>query len=280
VIGLLLPGILIAGEVQPAPAPDPVVPPPVELNRTARQTLDFYQRERGRFDERFRIALEEWRQATLRARVAAIAALKRSLRPGDSVQQRAAVLREVLGLDLADVDARTFFEEQGQFDAVLAEVAARASPTDILGNPMPPAGLDAGNVALAVKGATVAGEGIGNPQHLLDGVSTGYDGSSGYTDGNCPCAWTIDLGKPQPLKLVRFLLWDGDPRFYRYRLEASDDGQRWGVVKDAAEGEHRGWQSVELKGRPLRYLRIHGLFNSANSSFHLVEFEAYNIRPE
>jgi hypothetical protein len=84
------------------------------------------------------------------------------------------------------------------------------------------------------------------------------------------------------------LLWDGlgegnrqrDNRIYRYRLLASPDHQIWKVIYDSSNEGGNGWQEFRFPN-PLetRYVRVHGLSNSANSHFHVVQIEAYDDLP-
>jgi hypothetical protein len=132
----------------------------------------------------------------------------------------------------------------------------------------------AGNVAF---GAGVRGAERG--ELLVDGVTTGYDGGNGYTYGSWPCEWIVEFPRPLLLRQVRLLLWDGDERFYRYAVETSPDGTQFGPLVDRGSGEWRSWQVLNFAPRPVRALRIRGLFNSANTGFHAVELEAYCLPP-
>jgi hypothetical protein len=41
-----------------------------------------------------------------------------------------------------------------------------------------------------------------------------------------------------------------------------------------------GWQILDFGPRPVKTIRIKGLYNSANSGFYVVELEAYCIPPD
>ncbi len=142
------------------------------------------------------------------------------------------------------------------------------------------------NYALAVHGATAKGG--SRPELLIDGKATSYDGSLGYAhttwSAKRPQSFVVTLKQPVTLNVVRFLLWDKGSRFYRYRLEASADmqdrdGDCWFTLVDrsAAPTACRGWQVLLFKPCAIARLRLTGTFNSANSGFHVVEFEAYHI---
>ena len=138
------------------------------------------------------------------------------------------------------------------------------------------------NYALAIHGATATGG--DRPQLLIDGNSTTYDGSEGYSQTD----WTV---KPTPsmvvtfkeastINTIRLLLWDQDNRYYRYKLEVSPDaeGETWKLIADrTASFEYRSWQFHAFPAESVRRMRVTGTFNSVNNMFHVVEFQAFNI---
>ena len=139
--------------------------------------------------------------------------------------------------------------------------------------------MTAGNVALATKGATVTGP-TSNAAALIDGIVTGYTGSTGFAIGSFPCEWTVTLAKPYLLREIRMLLWDGENRYYRYQIETSADGTNFSMLADHSKGQPRSWQTISFATRPVKAIRVKGLYNSANGGFHVVELEAYCIPPE
>jgi len=50
-------------------------------------------------------------------------------------------------------------------------------------------------------------------------------------------------------------------------------------VRDCSEGQHMGWQVIRFSSRPVRAVKITGLYNSASQCFVVVEFEAYCVPP-
>ena len=150
---------------------------------------------------------------------------------------------------------------------------------DVFGNVIDPSAFakgaqSTGNVALASAGAIAKA-----PMHaaqLNDGNSTEYTGSTGFAMGNFPCVFNLTLDQIYELNHIRMLLWDGDGRSYRYRVETSVDGKTYQPLADYSEEERRSWQELRFKKRAVKYIRIHGLHNSANNGFHMVEVEAYN----
>jgi hypothetical protein len=134
-----------------------------------------------------------------------------------------------------------------------------------------------GNVALASAGATVVGP--GQTADLIDGVTTGYTGYRGFTQAEWPCTWLVILPRTYLLQEIRLLLWDGNQRHYRYVVETSVDGETFSPLIDRSKGEWRSWQTLTFPPRPVKCIRLQGLHNSANKWFHVVELEAYCIKP-
>jgi len=115
-----------------------------------------------------------------------------------------------------------------------------------------------------------------------------YTGGSGYAAFPWPGNLTVDLGDCHTLYCIRLLLWDGlgeglaqrANRRYKYRLLTSVDHKVWKVIFDTCDDGFNGWQVFNFPdGFKSRYLRIHGLWNSANQEFHVVQIEAYNSNP-
>ena len=136
------------------------------------------------------------------------------------------------------------------------------------------------NHALASHGATVVGG--SRPEELIDGNDSAYSGGTGFATSvwstTPPQSFVITLKEAYTVDCVRFLLWDRDDRFYRYRLEICADaaGQAWLAVADRTgpAEECRSWQTVRFKPQPVRRIRLTGTFNSSNSQFHVVELQA------
>jgi len=143
--------------------------------------------------------------------------------------------------------------------------------------------IQPGNLALASNGTTVSGVTEG-AAYLLDGNVTNYsDGIHGLASGLCPCEWTIHFRETYQLRQIRFLLFDLDPpRFYRYKVEVSDDGQEFAPLIDRSQGEWRGWQEIAVPGESVKAIKLIGLYCSgkdARKGFQVVEVEAYSIIP-
>ena len=119
---------------------------------------------------------------------------------------------------------------------------------------------------------------------VTNGQLTGYTGKSGFCQFAWPDFLTVDLDDTYSIKCIRFLLWDGlginrghrDPRQYKYRLLVSEDSRNWTVLYSTEDQGFNGWQVFNIpEGINIRFIRVHGLWNSANKWFHVVEIQAF-----
>lgn len=131
-------------------------------------------------------------------------------------------------------------------------------------------------------------EQVTNAASATDGQITGYTGNTGFAAFRWPGTFTVDLGEVHRLSCIRMLLWDGlgqpggirNPRLYFYRLLTSIDHQTWQVVYDTVERGSNGWQVFNFPdGIESRYVRVHGMLNTANPEFHIVQLEAHDSKP-
>ncbi len=131
-------------------------------------------------------------------------------------------------------------------------------------------------------------EKIIRPGTVTDGTITGYTGSTGHARFAWPGTLTLDLGSIEKLKCIRLLLWDNlgklgnqrDDRIYKYRLLTSVDHQIWKVLYDTGDDGFNGWQVFHFPNDiQAQYIRVHGLSNSKNPEFHIVQLEAYDTEP-
>ena len=78
---------------------------------------------------------------------------------------------------------------------------------------------------------------------------------------------------------IRLLLYDRDTDShiysYRYVVETSLDGKTYHTAADRSQGKWRSWQKLTFEPRPARYIRLRGLYTSANPYMDAVELEAY-----
>jgi hypothetical protein len=170
---------------------------------------------------------------------------------------------QLTGLDKARVEKR-----------LETSIAAQSEPVP---KPKGRMGLmQKGNVALKTNGARVVSNG-----KLFNGDSmlTGKVDPDRYASATWPCEWIIELDKTYELREIRFLLGEGGNRYYRYTMAVSDNGKTFVPVADHSQDEARMWQDIKFAPRAVKYIRIAGLFNSANADFHILQFEAYCFPP-
>lgn len=131
-------------------------------------------------------------------------------------------------------------------------------------------------------------EAITNPTAATDGKITGYTSLTGFASVTWPYTLTVDLGDSYSVLCIRILLWDGlgegnrqrATRSYKYRLLTSTDHQVWKVIFDSSNDGSNGWQVFSFPGAlSVRYVRIHGMWNSANPEFQIVQVEAHDTAP-
>ena len=146
-------------------------------------------------------------------------------------------------------------------------------------SPAPPLGdverLDlneAINVAQPVFGAYA--QGSSDLRFLFDGVPADYR-ATGYTTSALGQAVVLHLDRAYALELLRFLPWDLDGRTLAWTLEGSLNGDSWEPLAASDGQAPPGWQEVALDGRPWQSLRLTGTASSTDSSYYLVELEAY-----
>jgi hypothetical protein len=133
------------------------------------------------------------------------------------------------------------------------------------------------NQALASAGAKARG-GV-NPDLLNDGAMV-YDQNGGYVLVVWPGSLTVTFPKPTELNVIRFLLWDKDERFYRYKVETRATAtDAWSLLIDMTQPDVQriGWQNIAFAPRQVESIRVTGTFNSKNNAFHIVELESYLI---
>ncbi|XP_071486886.1 BTB/POZ domain-containing protein 9-like [Diadema antillarum] len=130
------------------------------------------------------------------------------------------------------------------------------------------------NVATIKASASVI-EGVSRSRNaLLNGDTKNYDWDSGYTCHQLGSGSIIvQLAQPYVLGSIRLLLWDCDTRTYSYFVDVSTDNQSWIRVADKTKEACRSWQTLYFPRRPVTFIRIVGVRNTANEVFHCVHFE-------
>ncbi len=138
----------------------------------------------------------------------------------------------------------------------------------------------AGNLFSAKRGAKASGC---NRAELLNDGKSNYDSRQGFAEGSIKdkkSYMQIELSEPQEVNRVKFLFWAKDQRQYRYILSVSSNGKDWKVVKDASKKPSKGWQDIRFEAGLIKFVRLKGVGNTANESFHVVEMEGYSEAPE
>ncbi|XP_059482268.1 BTB/POZ domain-containing protein 9 [Neocloeon triangulifer] len=130
------------------------------------------------------------------------------------------------------------------------------------------------NVAVQSLSASVI-EGVSRSRNaLLNGDTKTYDWDSGYTCHQLGSgAIVVQLGQPYMLDSIRFLLWDCDMRAYSYYVEVSVNNTDWSMIADKTREPCRSWQLLRFEKRPVVFIKIVGVHNTANEVFHVVHFE-------
>lgn len=146
------------------------------------------------------------------------------------------------------------------------------------------------DLALITEGAKLSPPVGDTPQGTkdaaIDGITNNYGIFQGYSHSqwNIPGSYIfVTLKEVSLVNKLRFLLWDGDNRYYQYRLEVSRDQQDWEVISDKSSGEWRSWQEFVFEPKEIKYIKIVGLYNSNkilfsdNVWFHVVELETFGL---
>ncbi len=86
--------------------------------------------------------------------------------------------------------------------------------------------------------------------------------------------WQVDLGKPEHVRSLR-IHWEANAA-YRYKVEASADGQAWSTVVDQAKNDRvQRIAPHEVDAPNTRFLRVTFLGSSSGGWGSFWEFEAY-----
>lgn len=121
------------------------------------------------------------------------------------------------------------------------------------------------NVATVAQGAIVL-EGVSRTRNaLLNGDVKNYDWDSGYTCHQLGSgSIVIQLGQPYHISSMRMLLWDCDTRTYSFYIETSTNQTDWKIAVDKRDEQLRSWQQFSFESRPVVFIRIIGMHNTAN----------------
>ncbi len=90
--------------------------------------------------------------------------------------------------------------------------------------------------------------------------------------------WQVDLEEPTTVGRVVVVAYYGTRRYYGFTVETSLDGETWEMVADLLGNKAlstREGHTCRFEPRPVRYLRVTQMHNSANTGRHLVEVMAF-----
>jgi len=115
------------------------------------------------------------------------------------------------------------------------------------------------------------------PEELTNGNSTNYTHRTGYGFTQYPGSLTFDLHKQIDIGVIRFLLFDLDERFYKYKLATSLDGTNYFDIYTSPDTGTKGWQIFNFDSNHLaRFIKLECIHNTKNAQFHIVEIECYS----
>ena len=98
---------------------------------------------------------------------------------------------------------------------------------------------------------------VGHSRHLID-------------DKEC---LVILLGKHYIINTIKLLLWDKDHRSYSFYIEVSVNEKEWVRVCDYSNYLCRSMQLIQFQPRVVRFIRVVGVHNTVNKSFHVVNLQ-------
>jgi hypothetical protein len=214
-------------------------------------------------DFRFKRVREKWERGLTEIRSARSKKLKTTvelyLKALDTEKRRLTRAGEIK-------DALVIEEEEKRVGD-LPEVKALV----ITPEPGQPADEDLEDLALASRGAKASG---GKDADLMIDGKTKHDRHKGWAFATNPCSFMVNLGAVHTINRIRLCLYDLDNRRYGYRIFVSEDGASWNQVRSNPRARG-GWQEIGLEDTKLQFIRVHGLSNTENRNFHVVEIEAY-----
>ncbi|SEG55327.1 alpha-N-acetylglucosaminidase [Actinacidiphila yanglinensis] len=166
---------------------------------------------------------------------------------------------EDAGVDFSAVDRDTHL---GGY-AVFRDLAVGAyTPRDTTGDPV---------VSVGQPATALSSEAGSPPSAADDGDRTNKQYWGGVI-GADNTWWQVDLGSDRQLSSVNVRTYVDGKRYYTYRLEGSTDGTHWftlgGKLGTAPATDAGDTYGMDARAR---YVRVVGLSNSANGTFHLSE---------
>jgi len=121
------------------------------------------------------------------------------------------------------------------------------------------------------------------PQHPPENAVDGRVDRERYWDSSAGAPQWLEVDLEQSRSIAGILLWtywDGE-RSYQYKVEVSNDAQRWKSIVDASANQDPATEDGyrhEFAATTARYLRVTMLRNSANPGLHVVELRVLPAR--
>ncbi|XP_050435406.1 BTB/POZ domain-containing protein 9-like [Adelges cooleyi] len=130
------------------------------------------------------------------------------------------------------------------------------------------------NVALISMDATVIKEYRFSNNSILDGQYKHFDNNYTCHRLQLGCI-EVQLAQPYMLSSMRMLLWDKNDGDLSYIVEVSVNHDDWDKIVDKSNELTKSWQLLQFDFRPVVYIRITGVYNSASTiDFHVAHLEA------
>ena len=141
-----------------------------------------------------------------------------------------------------------------------------------------PEKLDPAVHGIAVGKPTTASASLAAyPAHLAtDGVED--DLASSWQTDPYPAELQIDLEAPESINRVHVFPYWGNDRYYRYTVEASEDGRNWQQIADMTKNTNPATKKGDdhrFEAVTARYVRVKMLYHSLNRGVHLVEVRVF-----
>ncbi|MFX1275299.1 MAG: N-acetylmuramoyl-L-alanine amidase [Promethearchaeota archaeon] len=100
------------------------------------------------------------------------------------------------------------------------------------------------------------------------------DDDTTYASNDLGNSLYIELPCNYDIRAIKTHFWDGDNRYYQYKIEISTDNTTWTLVVDKTSGEHKSWQWDVINSK-VRFIKITGTYNSQNQWWHVKEVQLF-----
>ncbi|MFX1275300.1 MAG: N-acetylmuramoyl-L-alanine amidase [Promethearchaeota archaeon] len=100
------------------------------------------------------------------------------------------------------------------------------------------------------------------------------DDDTTYASNDLGSSLYIELPCNYDIWAIKIHFWDGDNRYYQYKIETSTDNTTWTLAVDKTSGEHKSWQWDVINSK-VRFIKITGTYNSQNQWWHVKEVQLF-----